>query len=592
MAVHFLCDYLEDYDFDIDLNKVLNEILDKNTKIKLDSDYVNDYLGKNDATEDNIKSYSDLEIFSELKSDMRSLCDSIASEVSKIPGVEGVKVKSSGSLGMSTYITVSFIKPSPTDKNLKSYISKDLKFINHYLSGFGNGGGYEGEYRLKFRLSNHDVVKATDADVEVNVTNKIYNEFKDEVVNMCKKRIQELNSYLNDFKKTGKISNKQVERNKERKQHRDAYNRIYHEIINTIMNKLPISESFGGERLQAVIETEAENILDYLNMCNIKLEDIVSAVETEFRDYKINYIQLIRATAECLVENIIDYTFDDSFDYDLLFEDIRKELNITDINENLVTDLKSNNISISPKVIKYITYDVDIQNANIQKLDIVKPNDIKNKYVLISANATNEVIAIYNKNKFDYNPEKLKISELTDDELYSIWEVTNISSVLQKHKDRLALKQDYVDLQKGNTTYNKPPKSTRYVFDKDWNPEVNKEYYTKLLQQNKLGEYANYLENVYDVMENLIQHRRKEQTTGKKLVYSNYIKKLASQIETVETEMDALDKNMGIDVNKLKKSLTKLTNSADLAEKFIETEDKAIKTWGYPEKRKSAKLER
>ncbi len=591
MAVHFLFNYSEDFDFDIDLNKVLNEILDKNTKIKLDSEYVNDYLGKDEATEDNIKNFKNVAVFKELEDDMESFCNDIAKEISKIPDVEDIKIKKSKSLGMSTYIIVTFEKPSPNDKSLKPFIDKDSKFINHYLSGFGNGG-YGGEYRLKFRLSNHDVVKATDADVEINVTNKIYNEFKDEVVKMCKKRIQQLDNYFDDFKRTGKISPKQIARNKERNERRNAYNKIYHEIINVLINKLPLTESFGGERLQAVIETEAENILDYLNICNVKLEDIVSAVESEFRDCKVSYVQLIRATAECLVENILDYTFEDSFDYNLLFDDIRKELNIADINENLVTDLKSKDISITPKVIKNISFDVDIQNANIQKLDIIKPNDVKNKYVLVSANATNEVIAIYNKSKFDYNPEKLKISELTDSELYSCWEVINISSVLQKQRDRLALKQDYVDLQKGNTTYNKPPKSTRYVFDKDWNPEVNKEYYTKLLQQNKLGEYSNYLEHVYDVMENLIEHRRKEQTTGKKLVYSNYIKKLASQIEATETEMDALDKNMGVNVNKLKKSLTKLTNSADLAQKFIETEDKAIKTWGYPEKRKSAKLER
>ena len=587
MAVKSLFIY-EDFDYDIDLNTVLKEIIDKHSKIKLDSEYVNDFLGKDEATEDNIKSYSDLKVFDELKSDMRSLCDSIASEVSKIPGVEGVKVKSSGSLGMSTYITVTFEKPSPNDRSLKPYINKDNKFINHYLSGFGNGGGYEGEYRLKFRLSNHDVVKATDADVEINVVNKVYNEFKDEVINICKKRVQQLDNYLNNFKKTGTISPKQVARNKERKQRRDTYNNVYHEIK---------TFNFGLDDNQmriAFVAFDRDNTgeIDYLNMCNVRLEDVVSAVEAEFRDYKVDYISLLKATAECIVENIIDYTFEDSFDYELLFDDMRKELGVEDINENIVTDLKSNNITISPKVIKNISFDVDIQNANIQKLDVVKLNDVKNKYVLISANATNEVIAIYNKNKFDYNPEKLKISELTDNELYSCWEVINISSVLQKHKDRLTLKQDYVDLQKGNITYNKPPKSTRYVFDKDWNPEVNKEYYTKLLQQNKLGEYANYLEHVYDVMENLIQHRRKEQTTGKKLVYSNYIKRLASQIESTETEMDALDKNMGIDINKLKKSLTKLTNSADLAEKFIETEDKAIKTWGYPEKRKPVKLER
>lgn len=262
------------------------------------------------------------------------------------------------------------------------------------------------------------------------------------------------------------------------------------------------------------------------------------------------------------------------------------------IDENIVSDLKTYGIIIPKKVLNNISFDVDIQNANVEPLTLNRWQDIKNKYVLIANNSSDEIIAIYNKDKFDYNPNKLKVSELTDNDLYSCYNVTNISSIMRKHNDRLALKKDYVDLQTTDTSYNKPPKSTRYVFDKDWNPERNKEYYTKLLQQNKLGQYSDYLEYVYTVMEDLIEHRRKEQTTGKKLVYSNYIKKLASQIETAETEMDALDKNVNIDINKLKKSLTSLSNTAKLAAKFIGTEDDAIKVWGYAKQRPHVKIER
>jgi hypothetical protein len=262
------------------------------------------------------------------------------------------------------------------------------------------------------------------------------------------------------------------------------------------------------------------------------------------------------------------------------------------IDENIVSDLKTYGITIPKKVLNNISFDVDIQNANVEPLSLRRWQDIKNKYVLISDNNFNEIIAIYNKDKFDYNPNKLKVSELINEDNYSCYNVTNISSIRQKHNDRLALKKDYVDLQTTDISYNKPPKSTRYVFDKDWNPERNKEYYTKLLQQNKLGQYSDYLEYVYTVMEDLIEHRRKEQTVGKKLVYSNYIKKLASQIETTETEMDALDKNINIDIPKLKKSLTTLSNTAKLAAKFIGTEDDAIKVWGYPKRRKSKTIER
>ena len=353
-----------------------------------------------------------------------------------------------------------------------------------------------------------------------------------------------------------------------------------------------LEESFGSDRLQAVLEIEAQNVLDYLKFTNTKIEDIISAVESKFRDYKVNYVQLIKATAECLVDNIIDYTFEDSFDYDMLFNDIREELDNEIIDENIVSDLKSNDIHISPKVLKNISLDVDIQSANIVPLSVQKWQELKNKYVLIANNATNDIIAIYNKDKFDYNPDKLKVSELIDKDLYSCFEVTNISSIRQKHNDRIALKQDYVDLQNSNTEYNKPPKSTRYVFDRDWNPERNKAYYTKLLQQNKLGEYSRYLEEVYDVIENLIDHRRKEKTTGKKLVYSNYIKKLASQIESLETEMDALDKNVNINLDNLKRNLKSLSNSTDLAKEFLKTEDDAIKVWGRAKQRPHRKIER
>ena len=267
-------------------------------------------------------------------------------------------------------------------------------------------------------------------------------------------------------------------------------------------------------------------------------------------------------------------------------------IKVINMNENIVTDLRNNGIIISKTVIKNISFDIDIQTANVEKLNITKWQDAKGKYILISNNATNEIIAIYDKDKFTYNPERLKVSELTDTTLYTCWEVINKSSIMQKHNDRLALKQDYVDLQKDNTTYNKPPTSTRYVLDKDWNADRNREYYTKLLQQNKLGQYSDYLDYVYTVMEDLIKHRRAEKTVGKKAVYTDYIKRLSNQISTTELLMDALDKNMNPDIDKLKKSITTLSNSAKLAAKFINTEDDAIKVWGYTPKRKSVKIER
>lgn len=260
--------------------------------------------------------------------------------------------------------------------------------------------------------------------------------------------------------------------------------------------------------------------------------------------------------------------------------------------ENIVSDLKAYNVKIPRSVLANITYDIDIQNSNIQPITLTKWTDIKKKFVLIVDNTINEVVAIYNKDKFDYNPKKIKTSSLIDDN-YTCYEViNNTGSVMSKRNTRIQSRQGYTDLSTSDTTYNKPPKSTRYVLDKDWNPQINREYYTKLLHQNKLGRYADQLDYTYTIMEKLIDYRRKENTVGKKGVYTNWIKKLATQIETAETLMDALDKNINVDIPKLLKSLKTLETTTKQASEFIGYEDDAIAVFGRPAKRSSAVISR
>lgn len=260
--------------------------------------------------------------------------------------------------------------------------------------------------------------------------------------------------------------------------------------------------------------------------------------------------------------------------------------------ENIVTDLKSYKVTVPQDIIKNISYDIDIQNSNVQPIELNKWTDIKKKFVLIADNNTNNIIAIYNKDKFDYNPKKIKTTNLTDD-IYTCYEViNNKGSVMSKRNTRLQSRQGYTDLQSTETSYNKPPKSTRYVFDRDWNPEINKEYYTKLLHQNKLSKYADQLEYTYTIMEKLIEYRRQENTVGKKGVYTNWIKKLATQIETAETLMDALDKNINVDIPKLLKSLKTLDTTTKQASQFIDYEDETISSFGRAAKRSSAVISR
>ena len=249
---------IEDYEFDYDLSSFLIELLTKTDKIKKDSEYVNDYLGTDEATEDTIKNYKKVPVFTELEQDMKQFCDDICKEIETIPGVESATCKSSRSLGMSTYITVHFVKPTNNDRDIQPYLKQDRKFINHYLGGFGDGNGYEGEYKLKFRLSNHAVVRATDADFEIDVTDRVYNDFKDEVIKICKKRVQQLQSYIADFKRTGKISPKQVQRNIERRKRKAAYN----EVLLTMFDKLSLNESISNSQLLRKINRRMELCID------------------------------------------------------------------------------------------------------------------------------------------------------------------------------------------------------------------------------------------------------------------------------------------------------------------------------------------
>lgn len=255
------------------------------------------------------------------------------------------------------------------------------------------------------------------------------------------------------------------------------------------------------------------------------------------------------------------------------------------IDENIVTDLKSFGINLSRDVINAISAEgIDIQNSNIQVLDINRWQDAKNKIVLV-ADDTNKVIAIYNKDRFIYNPNRIKVSDLSE---YFCYEVIALQGdITDKRKQRTDSRKGLVDLKSDDiSTYNKPPKSIRYALNADYDVSVNRDYYTTLLYQNKLDKYASQLDSAYDTIEGLISFRRRERTTGKKGVYTNWIKKLATNIENAENQIRGLDKNFNADITKLTKTLKTLANTVKDAEHFMEVEKSVV---GKTKKRDSIK---
>ena len=235
--------------------------------------------------------------------------------------------------------------------------------------------------------------------------------------------------------------------------------------------------------------------------------------------------------------------------------------------ENIITDLRKAGIHITQKVFDYLNEFIDIQNSNVEKLDIASWRDLKGKTVLVVQDK--DIIAVYGDGKFMYNPNKIKSSEVPD---YDVYEVLIGGVHVQNRRQQ---RRDYLSglVKTNDVAYYNTPSSSTYIWDKDWNTEVNKVYYSKLLQRNHLGKYAEQLDDAYDVVKELID-QRKDRLTGKRTEYDRMITGISKQIGKIEDEMIAAERDFSFDVDKLKKELSKLPRLIKDAKDFIDTENK------------------
>lgn len=264
----------------------------------------------------------------------------------------------------------------------------------------------------------------------------------------------------------------------------------------------------------------------------------------------------------------------------------------SNIIENLVTDFRNIGINITNNVINKISSDVDIQNSNIEKFIVNKWTQVKNKYVFI-VNFDDTVVAIYNKTKFDYNPGNIKLSDVASDEYRCYELINNRGSIRGKQADRRSSRDGYIDTKYDDVSgLSNIPSSQRYVYRRDFDPQENKKYYSLLLQQNRLSQYESILNNGYDIVTDLIMHRRKEQTIGKRTVYNDWIQKLTKQIQKIELLLDGIHKNVDPDIDKVKKELKSLDRIRNDAIRLIQTEDDTIKRFGRTPARPPVKATR
>lgn len=253
--------------------------------------------------------------------------------------------------------------------------------------------------------------------------------------------------------------------------------------------------------------------------------------------------------------------------------------------ENIITDLRKNGISITKDMFDAINEFVDIQNSFAKPLDVSMWQDVKGKTVLFTENGN--IVAVYGDDRFMYNPNKLKVSQAPE---YDIFEIEVLGTHVQNRRQE---RRDYLKglTRTSDAEYANVPKSTAYIWDKDWNPETNKVYYSKLLQRNHLGKYAQQLEDAYDVVKELID-QRKERLTGKRTEYDRMITNISKQIGKIEDEMIAAERDFAFDVDKLKKEVSKLPHLVQLAKDFIRQENDEYKHWGKRKKIPYDKIEK
>lgn len=245
--------------------------------------------------------------------------------------------------------------------------------------------------------------------------------------------------------------------------------------------------------------------------------------------------------------------------------------------ENIVTDLRKSGIRLSQDAFDAINEIIDIQNSTVSKFNAAKWQDLKGKTVIFAQDG--DVKAIYNKDKFMYNPVKAKISNALDYDLYEIdVQGTHVQNRRQQRRDTLSGLRGTKD-----SPYSGTPTSSSYIWEKDWDPAVNQRYYSKLLQRNHLERYAQELNDAYEIVKQLID-QRKDRLTGKRSEYDRFITDISKQIMKIEDEMTAAERDYGFDVEKLKKEISKLPALISKAKIFLQTEEDEYKAWGKRKK--------
>lgn len=241
--------------------------------------------------------------------------------------------------------------------------------------------------------------------------------------------------------------------------------------------------------------------------------------------------------------------------------------------ENVISDFRRYGIQYDQKLFDTMNEFIDLENSYITKMDLDKWQDVRDKVVLIVDNS--QIIAAYGDNHFMYNPKKIKIGQAP---MYDVYEVTVQGTHVQNRRQE---RRDYrkgLSPTKGSRFANAPTSSV-YLWDKDWDPEVNKVYYMKKLAQRHVPKYRGLVNDAYDIMIKLM-NQRKERLTGKQSEYTRIVSNLFKQISAVEDEIVATERNFNMNPEKLEKEIKKLAPLVKTATGLYDSEEYEYKRSG------------
>lgn len=257
------------------VESLLSELIGANDKISSWEEYVSNYDPNKDYRE-----YTNDPTLLDVKNDLITMVKSLDDELQSIPKVRVVKFKQSSKTGLSNYIEIKFDKP------------RDDKYTRYYGD----------EYMLNIRLSDH-IPKSGLKDTVTNnldITGRTFNNVAAEVINIVKNHSNKLQQFENNWKKKRKPSNtKKADYRNKHKQKREGFTRNIMSI-----NLEPY-------------------VYDYLDAVNVCVDDIITELEyrTDFGD--LTYREISDIVVNCLNANIIDYTFEDYMDWEMLANDVQ-----------------------------------------------------------------------------------------------------------------------------------------------------------------------------------------------------------------------------------------------------------------------------